>query len=422
MAAILVALPGLASSLYTTIDNDMPDRHTGNVIITSYKSGVPWFSSTTACGPNEDTMAGSWTGVVACSGSFMYGSSWKVTSLWIAEQQRAGVFPVAVFQLSYLTELQVYSNAGMTGFVPDLFGSLPSLTFLALGGNTQLSGALPPSIGSLASLTTLYLASKRAGISTPFTGLVPQSYCALRLYSAAYCSLPRTVACPLPSCATVTLNCSASCVTPSPPPPASGWSSVTASVALTGYTAATFTTALQTAFVAVTAGILGKPPSSLAITSVTTVASRRRRAVLDASVLVALRVTATSASDAAVSGASLSSLSTTQSAAFVAALQAGGLPAASAVAVTVQLPALPPLPPSSLPPPYYSGGGGGSYYNPNPINYNSYDSNVPVPAPSSSSSSSGGAIAGGVVGALFGLGVLRVCLNRCNSNNEQQQR
>ena len=429
LAAMVIALPGLASSSYTQFNSDQPSTTTssysgGTMTITSYIAGLPWFSTTTACGLNADNMTDSWTGLMGCSGSSSsssFSGTWRVTKLWIS-QQSSGVFPPSVFSLSYLTELQIYSNSGMRGFIPDAFGSLQALTFLALGGNTALSGAIPPSIGSLPSLTTLYLSTKRAGVATPFTGLVPASLCNLQFPGTSYCSIPSTVTCPLPSCATVSA-CSSGCVTPSPPPPSSSWTAVAASVTLGGYTATTLTTALQTAFIAVTAGILGKPASSVAITSIAT-ASAARRAVLDVAVLVQISVTATSATDASAASASLSSLSTTQRGAFVMALQAGGLSSTTSAAVAVLLPppavqlpppAVSPPPPATTshfsPPP--SGGGGGNnypgqYYGPTPFP-NSY-----TPSSQATSSGAGTGIAVGIIVPLVlsGFAVCRIIARR----------
>ena len=404
MAAIVRALPGLASGAYTSINSDLPSYTVGSTTYTSYNDGVPWFSSTLACGPSvPDRIDGSWTGIVGCWGS---SGEWTVTRLRISSQN-TGVFPAAVFSLSTLRELQIYSNRGMTGFVPDLFASLPALTWLDLGGNTALSGAIPQSIGSLPGLTQLYLASKRSRVSTTFTGVVPASLCSLSFDNSSVCSLPSTVTCPLPSCATVAA-CSSGCVSASPPPPSSGWSTVAASVTLGGYTATTFASAQQTAFIAVTAGVLNKPTSSLVITSISTL-SNRRRDLLTASVQVALSVTATSASDATAAGTSLSSLATSQAAVFVAALQAGGLASATSVAITVQLPpSPPPQPPSPSPPPSPPWT---SYQTPS----QTYSSNYPyatVPASSPSGKSSSGTVGGGVTGGILlavflGLMILR---------------
>ena len=430
LASMVLALPGLVASSYTQFNSDRPSTTTGSysggtTTTTYYITGQAWFSSTTACGPNADTMTDSWTGIMGCFGSSA--GTWRVTKLWVS-QQSSGVFPPSIFSLSYLTELQVYSNSGMRGFIPDAFGSLQALTFLALGGNTALSGAIPPSIGSLPSLTTLYLSTKRAGVATPFTGLVPASLCNLQFPGTSYCSIPSTVTCPLPSCATVSA-CSSGCVTPSPPPPSSGWTAVAASVTLGGYTATTFTTALQTAFIAVTAGILGKPASSVAITSIAT-ASASRRAVLDVAVLVQISVTATSATDASTASASLSSLATTQRGAFVTALQAGGLISTTSAAVAVQSPppaASSPPPPAtsySSPPPSVGGGGGsnypGQYYGPTPFpnTYTpSYADSSPPP-----SSGAGAGIAVGIIVPLVlgGCAVCRIVMRRQQAQAARQ--
>ena len=387
LAAIVLALPGLASSSYTRISSDKPTASSSSS--TYYTDGVPWFSSTTACGPDALSMTSSWTGIMSCSGTK---PPRTLTSLWIA-QQNGGVFPAAVFNLQSLSELQIYSNPGMRGFIPDSFGSLPLLTILAVGGNTALAGTIPPSIGALQSLVTLHLSSRRAGVATPFTGVVPASLCALRFASPSFCSFPNTTWCPLPSCPTVT-QCSAGCTTPLPPPPSSSWVTVSASVTLGGYSVATLDATLQTAVVAVIASILGKPESSLAITSVATPSTTRRRSVLDVAVQVELSLTATSTSDAITAASSLSSFSAAQSAAFIAALQAGGLSATSSVAVAVQLPPMPPLPPS---PPRSPD---------RPVNYIPTSAYGSTPPGDGSSSSASRTAAGVTAGCLTGVSLL----------------
>ena len=383
MAAIVRAVPGLASSGYTLSLADLPYWATGGAT-DYYYQGTPWFSTTTACG---STVNYAWIGIRCLASSSA--SSRRITALRIGQQ--SGVFPDAVFGLPDLTELQIYSNS-ISGFVPDLFGSLPSLSYLALGGNTGLVGTVPPSIGSLRSLTNLYLASIRERIATPFTGVLPAALCSLTTISPGNCSLSNTVACPLPSCSFVTM-CSSGCATPSPPPPATRWTSVNASVTLGGYTAATFSATLQTAFIGVMTNILGKPASSMTIVSVST-ASSGRRSLLGDAVLLALSVTATSSSDASATAALMLPLSSTQSSAFVAALKAGGLTSTSSAALST---------------PVFIAAPPGAYSQTQIVPYLRYTySDTAAPSPPRSTARYAGGIGGAVGGALFGFAILRL--------------
>ena len=141
---------------------------------------------------------------------------------------------------------------------------------------------------------------------------------------------------------------------------------VSSTVALGGYTSASFTAGPQAAFTSATADTLGVLPADVAVTSVADVAAgRRARSLLQSGVIVAFTVT--SASPAKLSGATtvLRTLSSgASSAAFLSAMtaqcQSAGVAAPSSLTVTSQPvvvfavasppPPSPPPPPSSPPP------------------------------------------------------------------------
>ena len=196
---------------------------------------------------------------------------------------------------------------------------------------------------------------------------------------AITCTLPATIGCPLPTCASLLNNCRTNqaavwsssatpvmaCATPSPPPPSSTWVAVTAAISVVGYTVNTFGSSQQAAFAAVLSAQLYVPASSVQITSVsaaTSAAGRHRRLHQAASgVTVAFTVTATSSTAANNLAASITNMAVSPT--FVAALQSGGLPAASATALATA----PSVPATSYYNPPPSGGGGGyqgQYYGP----------------------------------------------------------
>ena len=126
------------------------------------------------------------------------------------------------------------------------------------------------------------------------------------------------------------------CALPSPPPPSSTWVAVTAAISVVGYTANTFGSSQQTAFAAVLSAQLYVPTSSVQINNVVDAASvvgrhRRLHQASGSGVTVAFTVTATSSSAASNLAASITNMAVSPS--FVAALQSGGLPAASATAL-----------------------------------------------------------------------------------------
>jgi hypothetical protein len=185
---------------------------------------------------------------------------------------------------------------------------------------------------------------------------------------------------------------------------------VTAAISVVGYTVSAFGSSQQAAFAAVLSAQLYVPASSVQITSVsaaTNAAGRHRRLHQAASgVTVAFTVTATSSTAANNLAASITNMAVSPS--FVAALQSGGLPAASATALATA----PSVPATSYYNPPPSGGGGGypgQYYGPTPFpnsytpNSNYYASASPPP-----SSGAGVGVAVGIVVPLV-VGCFAVC-------------
>jgi hypothetical protein len=426
---IVRSTPGVVASTYRRINVDGSS---------TYFSGTPWFSTTTACGSSPTiSMSDGWTGIEHCRGSNDAPRSWAIVELDIAGLSSAGAFP-DVSSLTSLTDLQIYNNPGLTGTIHASLGSLTSLTNLRLGGNPLVTGTLPSSLGSLTALSALHFSSV-TGADTPIQGAVPASLCSLFAESGSgsssvTCTLPATIWCPLPTCASLLNNCrtnqaawrtgatpTMTCITPSPPPPSSMWIPVSAAITLLGYAVDTFGSTQRTAFVAVLSAQLYVPTSSVQITGVTASSSavsghRRRLHQAVGSVTVAFTVTATSAATASLAASTITGMAT--SPAFLAALQSGGLPAASATALAV-----PPTTTSgqlSSPPP--SGGGsygGGGYYTPTyygggrASDSPSYSSSPP------SSSSSGVAIGVGIAVPLVSL--LLCCCRMAQKKNQQQQ-
>jgi hypothetical protein len=197
------------------------------------------------------------------------------------------------------------SNAGSLGI--DIIGNVLTLSFIAGGSGTAAAGAIADT----------FLICKGSCTASPS---------------------------PVPGAASPPPG--AAVASPPPPPPSppvvvpSGSKAyVSATVTLAGYTAATFGAAQAAQFATVMAAQLGNgvASSDITITSVTNVAAgRRSRELLQTGgVSVAFTVaTSSAAASTAVSGAIVTA--TSNGAALVTALQAGGLTAASGVALTAQ--------------------------------------------------------------------------------------
>jgi Leucine-rich repeat (LRR) protein len=415
---IVRSTPGVVASSYTRISEDSASFH---------YSGTPWFSTTTACGESPG-MKNGWTGIEAWQGAS--GVSGELFSKLITKLDFAGLtsgtFP-DVSGLTTLTDLRIFNNLGLTGTIHASLGSLTSLTNLRLGGNPLITGTMPASLGSLTSLVALHFSSVR-GIDTPIQGAVPASLCSLFINPgvAATCTLPATIGCPLPTCASLMNNCrtnqaavwsssvtpALACALPSPPPPSSTWVAVTAAISVVGYTANTFGSSQQTAFAAVLSAQLYVPTSSVQINNVVDAASvvgrhRRLHQASGSGVTVAFTVTATSSSAASNLAASITNMAVSPS--FVAALQSGGLPAASATALATA--PNQPAPSYSSPPSSFSHGQDSYVAVPSStLNYNGVSS--------SGKTLPGGAIAGIVFGVTAGISLARfLCVRLSNDSS-----
>jgi hypothetical protein len=142
----------------------------------------------------------------------------------------------------------------------------------------------------------------------------------------------------LRTCAAVSVTCvsrPASPPPPLPPPPAVDSSktitSVTGSLAVSGATTDTFDAAARSAFIDTTATLIGVPPSTITITSVTSAGTVGHRRLLAGSLIVAFSVVAADEAAASALQTTLASFGEAESATLVEALQAAGLVDASGV-------------------------------------------------------------------------------------------
>ncbi|GAY53264.1 hypothetical protein CUMW_148000 [Citrus unshiu] len=80
---------------------------------------------------------------------------------------KSGKIPPEIGQLSFLSELSLYSNC-LNGSIPQSLGNLSKQSLLSLYNNS-LTGYIPPVIGNLISLSTLDLSSNQLIGSVPFS-------------------------------------------------------------------------------------------------------------------------------------------------------------------------------------------------------------------------------------------------------------